>query len=394
MFSRQPSNPPTSNHPTPPHPTPGIAVESLAVLCFQGSVSLQKTAVQLLLDRAMRHADTILQQLQHTLDPDGPLPDGCLDADDPAPQWHAALPISPLRSDQPGASTSPASRSAQNLIPRIARTIATSGMPLSPAGRAAAAAAGLTPRQALQLRAVTALGLLLKNASNQSALLARGCLPLLLRCLSLSTPVVVQRVVLLALFDLVREQREPLMHELVRLDGTATLVAILATTSSKDVTYWAAVLFNHLASVQRLGCYEPSLSPLSHPIPFTPPPPLLTPSLPFPTQRLRPAIANVRAVRCLSQVVCAGQGNQRLQKLCIHTLVLLTASNTPDGNRAVLEDLARRDVVTTTIGCLSSDDPELLYWALCLLHELALKDIGRDTIRDCPGLVWKRRRGG
>lgn len=99
-------------------------------------------------------------------------------------------------------------------------------------------------------------------------------------------------------------------------------------------------------------------------------------------------------MRCLSQVVCAGQGNQRLQKLCIHTLVLLTASNTPDGNRAVLEDLARRDVVATTIGCLSSDDPELLYWALCLLHELALKDIGRDTIRDCPGLVWKRRRGG
>jgi hypothetical protein len=40
-----------------------------------------------------------------------------------------------------------------------------------------------------------------------------------------------------------------------------------------------------------------------------------------------------------------------------------------------------------TVSSLRSEDTELIYWALCLLHELVMKDIQRKAAREIPGLI-------
>ncbi|KAI9224839.1 hypothetical protein BC828DRAFT_294803 [Blastocladiella britannica] len=106
------------------------------------------------------------------------------------------------------------------------------------------------------------------------------------------------------------------------------------------------------------------------------------------SETLQRHLADHGALPMLGDALRTVYGNWTLQKLCFHALVRIIGSlDVPATQAAVARHLTPINIVGLMASALRSDDVELGYWSLGLIHECVLKDAGRAAIRSCPGLV-------
>ncbi|ORX93455.1 hypothetical protein K493DRAFT_223270 [Basidiobolus meristosporus CBS 931.73] len=66
-------------------------------------------------------------------------------------------------------------------------------------------------------------------------------------------------------------------------------------------------------------------------------------------------------------------GNVNMPKVCLQTLVRIVASMEPSDS--------------LVSSCLRSEDGELIYWAIGLMHEFVVKDVARPMFRQIRGIL-------
>eukprot|EP00123_Amoebidium_parasiticum_P017132 comp23721_c0_seq1/m.40852 comp23721_c0_seq1/g.40852 ORF comp23721_c0_seq1/g.40852 comp23721_c0_seq1/m.40852 type:complete len:1427 (-) comp23721_c0_seq1:80-4360(-) len=204
-----------------------------------------------------------------------------------------------------------------------------------------------------RLKAATTLGLLAKTDENKDKLVQQGALGALAQCVVVETDLPLQRVAIMGVFDLVYNNDDN-KEQLLGLGMVGPLLQILETSKSKDLLYWALVLVHQLAL----------------------------------KNEARDEIIQHGGLRILVHTTRSSQGHAHMQKLCCHSLVQLcsTHNNSKKGLEH-LQEIVDEGIVPLAVVCLKSEDVELVWWALGLIHELALKDVGKDEIRKAHGLV-------
>lgn len=282
------TTPPPLPPPLPPEsPGKALSVNSLADVCQHGRISLRKSAVQLLLDRAMR----------------------------------------------------------EDLLPHV---IAALG------------------NRDTALKAAVVTELLVKKESFRDRLVEAGCLEPLLACLDQTSEEsssssnnnpegnAILKVALIALFDLAQaENVKPRLMELGVLHKLLNLLREPLHTRPRDSIYWTLALLHHLIQ----------------------------------DESLRGAIASGKAAAAiLARVAGFCHGANNLQKLCLHSLVLLATADQSQ-ELSVLNSIVEQGFICFAVANFKSEDPEVVYWSLGLIHELALKSIAKDEIRSTPRVV-------
>ena len=77
---------------------------------------------------------------------------------------------------------------------------------------------------------------------------------------------------------------------------------------------------------------------------------------------------------------------------CLQILVMLHTSlqdyaNQDYANQEFLEEMAQHGILPALVGCLKSDDGEVIFWSTALLQEFCSKDVHRNAISKMPGLL-------
>ncbi|KAI7830548.1 hypothetical protein BC939DRAFT_392626 [Gamsiella multidivaricata] len=80
-------------------------------------------------------------------------------------------------------------------------------------------------------------------------------------------------------------------------------------------------------------------------------------------------------------------GNANMPKICLQSLVRLIVTMEDDAEvRWHLSELLDYDIVPLLATYIRSDDFELVYWALGLMHEFAIKGVALDDFKETRGL--------
>ena len=83
----------------------------------------------------------------------------------------------------------------------------------------------------------------------------------------------------------------------------------------------------------------------------------------------------------------ASQGTFATQKLAMHALILLATSESTENHKGILTEMVACGIVPVAVVAMKADDEEAVYWALGLLHEIAVQHVGKDEIKATPRLV-------
>ncbi|XP_028401066.1 uncharacterized protein LOC114524145 [Dendronephthya gigantea] len=92
-------------------------------------------------------------------------------------------------------------------------------------------------------------------------------------------------------------------------------------------------------------------------------------------------------IEVVSKVVVKRQGEPVKMRLAFQVLVTLANILIANEEQKVLNEIRSYGVIMPTIGCLKSDDHELIYWAVGLLHEFVALDVGLPDICAVPILL-------
>ncbi|KAF9102502.1 hypothetical protein BGX27_010978 [Mortierella sp. AM989] len=104
-------------------------------------------------------------------------------------------------------------------------------------------------------------------------------------------------------------------------------------------------------------------------------------------EALHPALINVGLIRTLAEMSRLSFGNANMPKICLQSLVRLIISMDDDTEvRWRLSELLEYDIVPLIATYIRSDDFELVYWALGLVHEFAIKGVALDDFKETRGL--------
>ena len=81
------------------------------------------------------------------------------------------------------------------------------------------------------------------------------------------------------------------------------------------------------------------------------------------------------------------QGNNNILRPCLQSIVLLISRNTP---AETLHEMVNAGIAASAVACLKSEDKEVVYWALCLIHGegvcvcVCMKEYARvDSMCEC-----------
>eukprot|EP01135_Chromosphaera_perkinsii_P002552 Nk52_evm68s224 gene=Nk52_evmTU68s224 len=203
----------------------------------------------------------------------------------------------------------------------------------------------------LRCKAATTLGLLAKSDENKEKLIRYGALFVLVECCERDASFRLRKLAIIPLFDLIYGNSQA-KKMVVKSGIIKVLIEILRERKSRDLSYWALVVVHQLSL----------------------------------NEDLREELVCMSALPVLTRMTRASQGNDHTQKLCLHTLVLLTSTDN-ELSYSSLNEIVECGIIKPAVVSLKSDDAELVYWALGLIHELALKDVGKDELRECPGIL-------
>ncbi|XP_066278423.1 uncharacterized protein [Branchiostoma lanceolatum] len=98
-------------------------------------------------------------------------------------------------------------------------------------------------------------------------------------------------------------------------------------------------------------------------------------------------LTNEGAVSTVSEVVVKYHGDSGLQTICFQMLVIFANIQGKDSIQ-VLKEIARHNVVLYAVGSVRAEDPELVYWAVAIIHEFAINDLYKETICSIPRLLY------
>ncbi|KAI1310228.1 hypothetical protein EDD11_003874 [Mortierella claussenii] len=99
-------------------------------------------------------------------------------------------------------------------------------------------------------------------------------------------------------------------------------------------------------------------------------------------EELHPELIRVDMIRTLAEMSRLSFGNANMPKICLQSLVRLIV--TMDDEREVrwhLSELLGYDIVPLVATYIRSDDFELVYWALGLMHEFAIKGVAMEEFK-------------
>eukprot|EP00058_Branchiostoma_floridae_P023406 XP_002608896.1 hypothetical protein BRAFLDRAFT_85546 [Branchiostoma floridae] len=86
-----------------------------------------------------------------------------------------------------------------------------------------------------------------------------------------------------------------------------------------------------------------------------------------------------------SMVYTLGYSQSRdVVRYCLFFLHQLALNNSIQ----VLKEIARHNVVLYAVGSVRAEDPELVYWAVAVIHEFAINDLYKETICSIPRLLY------
>ncbi|KAI9142538.1 hypothetical protein BKA69DRAFT_258308 [Paraphysoderma sedebokerense] len=143
--------------------------------------------------------------------------------------------------------------------------------------------------------------------------------------------------------ELVEEGVLPILHRYISHQNSST----------KEITFWALVLVHSLTSQDELHA----------------------------------SILEYEFISPLGQMIRSSYGNASMQKLCVHALVRLIGGSDTDAIEKHLKSLLPFNIVALLTSMIKSDDTELAYWCLCLMHEFVSKDVCRAEFRQRKDII-------
>ncbi|KAF9940329.1 40s ribosomal protein L44e [Modicella reniformis] len=104
-------------------------------------------------------------------------------------------------------------------------------------------------------------------------------------------------------------------------------------------------------------------------------------------EALHPQLIKVGLIRTLAEMSRLSFGNANMPKICLQSLVRLIVTMEEDEDvRLHLMELLDYEIVPLIATYIRSDDFELVYWALGLMHEFAIKGVALDEFKETRGL--------
>ncbi|KAF9900480.1 hypothetical protein BX616_002581 [Lobosporangium transversale] len=102
---------------------------------------------------------------------------------------------------------------------------------------------------------------------------------------------------------------------------------------------------------------------------------------------LHPQLINAGMIRILAEMSRLSFGNANMPKICLQSLVrLIVTIEYESVVRWYLSDLLEYDIVPLIANYIRSDDFELVYWALALMYEFAIKGVALDEFKEMRGI--------
>ncbi|KAG0230292.1 hypothetical protein BGX31_005905 [Mortierella sp. GBA43] len=105
------------------------------------------------------------------------------------------------------------------------------------------------------------------------------------------------------------------------------------------------------------------------------------------SEALHAELIKVGLIRTLAEMSRLSFGNANMPKICLQSLVRLIVTMEDDtAVRMHLEELLDYEIVPLIATYIRSDDFELVYWALGLMHEFAIKGVALDEFKEARGI--------
>lgn len=196
-----------------------------------------------------------------------------------------------------------------------------------------------------RLKAVVVLNLVAKNPENINLLLELRVDLIIIECLESETKELILKECVMLLFELMAHKDE-VKETLVENKVIVSLKRIL-NARNRDLINWVILVLHNL-------------------------------SVHEPTQK---KLLESGVFEMFGGALRLAFGNWTLQKVCFHALVRLLDGQQPAEARILLLSLQDFNIIGLISSSLKQEDPDLVYWALGLMHEFAVKDVFREEFR-------------
>ncbi|KAF9430130.1 hypothetical protein BGZ76_000954 [Entomortierella beljakovae] len=203
-------------------------------------------------------------------------------------------------------------------------------------------------------KGVTTLQLLTRNEHNRAALVDAGALEILVNALKdPENREKLHRYAAVSICELISgsEVRRKLVVQYGILEPLSRF--LIKVEPANELQYWSLMVVHQLASCESL----------------------------------HQDLINIDLIRTLAEMSRLSFGNANMPKICLQSLVRLIV--TMDGDTEVrwrLAELLEYDIVPLIATYIRSDDFELVYWALGLMHEFAIKGVALEDFKETRGL--------
>ncbi|KAG0197319.1 hypothetical protein BGX28_009175 [Mortierella sp. GBA30] len=105
------------------------------------------------------------------------------------------------------------------------------------------------------------------------------------------------------------------------------------------------------------------------------------------SEALHPDLIRVDLIRTLAEMSRLSFGNANMPKICLQSLVrLIVTMDDEEDIHWYLSELLDYDIVLLIATYIRSDDFELVYWAIGLMHEFAIKGVALEEFKAVNGL--------
>ncbi|KAK9761339.1 hypothetical protein K7432_013825, partial [Basidiobolus ranarum] len=205
-----------------------------------------------------------------------------------------------------------------------------------------------------KLKAITTLQLLSRNEDNKALLVNVGALEVLVEMLSDENKETIYKHAAVILCDLINANDDR-KNKIVAYGVIEPLTKFLQNFNkySNETKYWSLMLVYHLSF------YE----------------------------EVHPQMIRANFIPLLADLTRRTFGNVNMPKVCLQTLVRIVASMEPSDAIPQLYTLLDYKMDSLISACLRSEDGELIYWAIGLMHEFVVKDVARPMFRQIRGIL-------
>ncbi|KAJ1509832.1 hypothetical protein HMI54_002074 [Coelomomyces lativittatus] len=205
----------------------------------------------------------------------------------------------------------------------------------------------------LRLKATIVLQIITKLEDHRAILVEFQIPQIICKILLEETNEIILKECIIVLYDLIANLDELKLELVLSYNLLSALKRALTTIKNRDLATWSILLIHNLSI----------------------------------TETTQKSVLQESFVPIIGQALRLSFGMSTLQKLCFHSLVRLIGGLEKSQSQLQLESLQSCNIIGLITNSIKQDDTELVYWALGLLHEYAVKDVFRSEFRDLPPLL-------